>query len=150
MEWGLRVSGICWAGECCMHNFCYVNGIFGPVYRNNFACRLRHKKELYVFLDGSNVVKYIRIRSLQWAGHVVWMDKIRRKVLDGKFRGRDLREDCDWDGRASGGDFSMLLNIRGWRRIAGVRDMWRQTIKEARAWCGLSCHWIRRNGYLDF
>lgn len=54
-----------------MHNFCYVNGIFGPAYKNDFACRLRRNEELYDFLDGPNIVEYIMIRSLQWAGQRV-------------------------------------------------------------------------------
>jgi hypothetical protein len=33
---------------------------------------------------------------------------------------------------------SLLLNIRGWRRRAGDRDIWRGTVEEARARCGLS------------
>ena len=43
-----------------MHNFCYVNRIFGPVFENDFACRLRHIEELYEFLDGPNIVKYLK------------------------------------------------------------------------------------------
>jgi hypothetical protein len=35
----------------------------------------------------------------------------------------DMLKDCNRDVRASGGDLSLLLNIRGWRRVAGVRDM---------------------------
>jgi hypothetical protein len=30
-------------------------------------------------------------------------------------------------------DSLLLLNIRGWRRWAGDRDIWRRTIEEARA-----------------
>ena len=44
-----------------MHNISYVNGIFGPVFKNNSACRLRHIEELCEFLDGPNIVKYIKI-----------------------------------------------------------------------------------------
>jgi hypothetical protein len=33
----------------------------------------------------------------------------------------------------------LLLNIRGWRRWTGDRDIWR-TIEEARARCELSRH----------
>jgi hypothetical protein len=54
-----------------VHNFCYLNVIFGPGYKNDFACRLRHNVELYEFLDGPNIVKYIKIEILQWAGHIV-------------------------------------------------------------------------------
>jgi len=83
-----------------VHNFCYVNGFFGLVFKNNFACRLRHIEELYEFLDGPNIVKYIKIRCLQWAGHIVGMDRVPRKVLDGKFRRRRRvgRPRLRWEG----------------------------------------------------
>jgi hypothetical protein len=42
------------------------------------------------FLDGSDVVKYIKLKRLLWATVVVRMDsgRIPKKVLDGKFHGR--------------------------------------------------------------
>jgi hypothetical protein len=33
----------------------------------------------------------------------------------------------------------LLLNIRGWRRWAGNRNIWIRTIREVTARCGLSC-----------
>jgi hypothetical protein len=33
-------------------------------------------------------------------------------------------------------DSFLLLNIRGWRRLAGKRDIWRQNIDEASTQCG--------------
>jgi len=32
---------------------------------------------------------------------------------------------------------SSLVNIRGWRGLAGCKCIWRQTIEEARTQCGL-------------
>jgi hypothetical protein len=63
--------------------------------------------------------------------------RIPEKIVNGKLHGRrpvgrpqlrwdDIRRDC-----------SVLLNIRGWRRLAGDRDIWRRTTEEARAQCRL-------------
>jgi hypothetical protein len=40
-------------------------------------------------------------------------------------------------------DSSLLLNIRGWTRPSVDMNIWRRTIEEARARCGLSRHWRR-------
>jgi hypothetical protein len=34
-------------------------------------------------------------------------------------------------------DSSLLLNIKGWKKLAGDRDIWRGTGEEAREKCGL-------------
>jgi len=36
----------------------------------------------------------------------------------------------------------LLLNIRGWKRIAGDSDVWRRFVEEARERCRQSCHGI--------
>ena len=56
----------------------------------------------------------------------------------------DLWEDRNWDGRASGGDFSILLNIRGWKRLPCNMVIWWRTTTESRARCGLSSNWRAR------
>jgi hypothetical protein len=52
--------------------------------------------------------------------------RIPKNVLDGKFHGRRPvgrpRLRCEDNIK---GDSSLLLNIRGWRRLAGHRDIWR-------------------------
>jgi hypothetical protein len=66
--------------------------------------------------------------------------RISKKVLDGKFHGRRSvgRPRLRWEDNIRRD--SLLLNIRGWRRWAGDRDIWRGTIEEARVRCGLSRH----------
>jgi hypothetical protein len=67
-----------------------LSRILRPVYEDDLGWRLRHNKELYKLLDGPDIVKFIKFKRLQWAGHIVQMDnsRIPKKVLDGKFRGR--------------------------------------------------------------
>jgi hypothetical protein len=110
--------------------------ILGPVYEDDLGWRLRHNKELYELLGEPDTVKFIKFKRLQWAGHIVQMDNYRipKKVLDGKFHGRRPvgRPRLRWEGN--------FINIRGWKRWAGDRDIWTQTVEEARARCGLSRH----------
>jgi hypothetical protein len=119
--------------------------ILGPVYEDDLGWRLRHNKELYELLDGPDIVKFIKFKRLQWACHIVWMDnsRIPKKVLDGKFHGRRpvLRPRLRWEDIRRN---LLLLNIRGWRKWAGDRHIWRLTIEEARTRCGRSHHWRRR------
>jgi hypothetical protein len=114
--------------------------ILGPVYKDDLGWRLRHNKELFELLHGPDIVKFIKFKRLQWAGHVVRMDnsRIPNKVLDGKFHvGRPWLR---WEDNIRR-DSLLLLNIRRWSRWAGDRDIWRQTIEEARTQCGLSRNW---------
>jgi hypothetical protein len=64
--------------------------------------------------------------------------RISKKVLDGKFHGRRPvgRPRLRWEDNIRR-DSLLLLNIRGWRRWAGYRDVWRRTIEEVKARCGL-------------
>jgi hypothetical protein len=105
--------------------------------------RLRRNKELYELLDGPGIVKCIKLKRLQWASYIVRMDnsRILKKVLDGKLHGRRPveRPRLRWEDNIRR-DSLLLLNIRGWRRRAGDRDIWRRTIEEARVRCGLSRH----------
>jgi hypothetical protein len=72
-------------------------------------------------LDGPDVVKYIKIKRLQYAGHIVQMP---REVLNGKPHGRSIRSpQLRWEHIRR--DSLLLLNTRGWRRLAGGRDIWR-------------------------
>jgi len=48
------------------------------------------------------------------------------KVLKGKF---DSRPQLIWQDIRSNSSF--LLNIRGWRRLAGDRDIWRELLKRS-------------------
>jgi hypothetical protein len=117
--------------------------ILGPVYEDDLGWSLRHNKELYELLDGPDIVKFIKFKRLQWAGHIVRIDnsKITKKVLDGKFHGRRPvgRPRLRWEDNIKR-DSLLLLNRRGWRRWAGDRDIRRRTIEEIRARRGLSRH----------
>jgi len=70
--------------------------------------------------------------------------KILKKVLVGKFHGRRHvgKSRLRWVDNIRRESF-LLLNIRGWRRIARNKDNRRQTTEEASTQCRLS-HYERR------
>jgi hypothetical protein len=85
-------------------------------------------------------VEDIKIKRLEWAGHVIRMEEegIPKKVLNGNFHtirpvGRPRTRWVDVVRR----DALQLLGIRGWRRRAANKDEWGRLMREAKAWKGL-------------
>jgi len=87
-------------------------------------------------------VEDIKIRRLEWTGHIIRMEEERvpRKVLYGNFHttrpvGRPRSRCVDVVQR----DALQLLGTRGWRRRAANRREWRRItlMREAKAWKGL-------------
>jgi len=85
-------------------------------------------------------VDNIKIRRLEWVGHIIRMEeeRIPKKVLNGNFHttrpvGRPRTRWADVVQR----DAPQLLGIRGWRRRAENRDEWRHLMREAKAQKGL-------------
>jgi hypothetical protein len=85
-------------------------------------------------------VENIKIRRLEWAGHIIRMEeeRIPKKVLNGNFHtprpvGRPRTRWADVVQR----DALQLLGIRGWRRRTANRDEWRRLMREAKARKGL-------------
>jgi hypothetical protein len=61
----------------------------------------RWNNELCNLYKGSNIVEDIRIRRLEWAGHIIRMEeeRIPKKVLNGNFHSTNQWEDQELDGR---------------------------------------------------
>ena len=82
----------------------------------------------------------IKIRRLEWAGHIIRMEeeRIPKKVLNGNFHttrpvGRPRTRWADVVQR----DALQLLGIRGCKRRVANRDEWRHLMREAKARKGL-------------
>jgi len=113
--------------------------IYGPTQEGG-CWRPRWNNELYSLYKELNIVEDIKIRSLEWAGHIMRMEeeRIPKKVLNGNFRttrpvGRSRTRWVDVVQR----DALQLLGIREWRRRAANRDEWRRLMREAKARKGL-------------
>jgi hypothetical protein len=88
-------------------------------------------------------VEDIKIRRLEWAGHIIRMEeeRIPKKVLNGNFRtirpvGRPRNRWTDVVQR----DALQMLGIRGWRRRAANRDEWRRLMRAVKVRKGLWRH----------
>ena len=108
--------------------------IYGPIQEGE-RWRPRWNNELYTLYNDLNIVEYIKIRRLGWAGHVIRMEeeRIPKKVLNGTFHytrpvGRPRTRWADVVQR----DALQLLGVRGWRRRAESRDEWRHALREAK------------------
>jgi len=106
--------------------------------RGMLASRMEY--ELYSLYSEPNIVEDIKIRRLEWAGHIIRMEeeRIPKKVLNGNFHttrpvGRPRTRWADVVQR----DALQLLGTRGWRRRATNIDEWRGLVREAKAQKGL-------------
>jgi hypothetical protein len=84
-------------------------------------------------------VEDIKIRRLEWAGHIIRREeeRIKKRVLNENFHttrpvGRPRTRWADVQR-----DALQLLGIRGWRKRAANRDEWRRLMWEAKALKGL-------------
>jgi hypothetical protein len=117
-----------------------MRSIYGPTHEGG-RWRRRWNNELYILYNVPNIVEDIKIRRLEWAGHVIRMEeeRIPKKVLIGNFHttrpvGRPRTRWADVVQR----DALQLLGIRGWRRAANTcRDEWRRLVREAKVRKGL-------------
>lgn len=113
--------------------------IFGPV-KEGESWRLRSNQELSLLYNEMDVVRFIKIGRLRWAGHVVRMggDETPKKVLEAQMfdKRRVGRPKMRWiDGVAN--DARSLLGVRNWKLAAQNREDWRTMLKEAETHIGL-------------
>ena len=74
--------------------------IYGPTHERG-CWRPRWNNELYSLYKEPNIVEDIKIRRLEWAGHIIRMEeeRIPKKVLNGNFLTTDQWVDQELDGR---------------------------------------------------
>jgi hypothetical protein len=112
--------------------------IFGAKQENGIW-RKRYNYELYEKLNEPNIINYIKVKRLAWAGHLMRMnDKTIQKIFNAKPDGvrRVGRPKLRWE---DGVDQDMrLLEVKNWKRVALKRDEWTKLLKMARVHHGLS------------
>ena len=128
-----------WLSELSLFEKKVFRCIFGAKQENG-TWRKIYNYELYGIFNEPNIVNYIKVKRLSWAGHLVRMDRDRtiKKIFNTKP-----------DGARSGGRLQLLwedgvdqdmriLGVKNWKKVALNRDERAQLLKKARAHQGLS------------
>jgi len=108
--------------------------IYGPT-KENGQWRIKTNLELITKYKSEDIVTVIKIRRLEWLGHVIRMNETRsvEKIFEGKLEGRRGRgrprlrwiDDVEDDLRK--------LGVKRWRSKALDREEWASIIREAKA-----------------
>jgi hypothetical protein len=115
--------------------------IFGAVNENGLW-RRRYNFELYQLYTDPDIVKFVKVQRLRWAGHIARMSdheytkRLTFSQPEGtRSRGRprmrwidDVEEDLQ------------ILGVRRWREVARNRQEWRLLCEQAKIHNGLSSH----------
>ena len=97
------------------------------------------ENELYTLYRESDIVTYIEINLLNWAGHVIRMEEqsAKRGVVIAVVEGRrqSARPKLRWEDGVM--EDARKLGERNWRNAARNRDSWQKLLKKALAQKGL-------------
>jgi hypothetical protein len=108
--------------------------IYGPT-KENGQWRIKTKAGLMTKYKAPDNVNVIKIRRLEWLGHVVRMNETRsvKKISEGKLEGRRStgRPRLMWINDVE--DDLRKLGVKQWRTKALEREEWASIIKEAKA-----------------
>jgi hypothetical protein len=113
--------------------------IFGTMQENG-VWRKQYSHELYELINEPDIVKYIKVNILGWAGHVIHIDKNRtvKKVFNTKTIGRRkiARPKLRWEDDVI--QDVKTLRVKNWRNVAMEKESWQKLLRKARAYVGLS------------
>jgi hypothetical protein len=108
--------------------------IYGPT-KENGCWRIKMNHEIREKFKSPAIISVIKLRSLDWLGHVMRMNETRvaRKILDDKPGGKRRRgrprirwlDDVEVDLR--------IMGVKRWRTKVLNREEWASIIKEAKA-----------------
>jgi hypothetical protein len=109
--------------------------ILGPMKENN-TWRIRYNSELHKQFDEPSISNIIKLKRLQWAGHVQRMDGKRtpKRILESNFIGkRPVDKPRKRWINAVEIDSKAVLKVRNWKRESQDRQVWRRHLKKAKA-----------------
>jgi hypothetical protein len=116
--------------------------VFGPVEENG-TWRRRYNYESYKLFNESDIIGYIKVKRLDWAGHLIHVseNRIIKKIFNTKPEGtRKLgRPTFRWEECVC--KDIRILGVKNWRSVALNREEWQIILRKAWAHKGLSCQW---------
>jgi hypothetical protein len=109
--------------------------------QENGVWRKRYDHELYELFNEPDIVKYIKINRLGWAGRVILrMDNNRtvKKVFNTKPVGirKFGRIKLRWEDDVI--QDIKTLGVKNWRNVAMEKESWQKLLRKVRAQVGLS------------
>ena len=108
--------------------------IYGPVIDKG-EWRIRTNRELYQLYDENDIVRFCKLSTMRWAGHVMRQDDhdLARRVLLSESGGKRPRgrPRLWWEDRVK--EDVGKLGCRNWTVAAWNRKGWRKLLKEAEA-----------------
>jgi len=111
-----------------------LSKIYAPT-KDNGQRRIKTNEELRTKYKSQDIVTVIKIRRLEWLGHVSRMNETRAvmKISEGKLEGRRGRgrPRLRWINDVE--DDLRKLGVKRWRRKALNREEWASIIREAKA-----------------
>lgn len=115
-----------------------LRAIYGPTRVNN-EWRIRYNQELYELFNEPDVIKFIKMGRLRWAGHVARMEETRPAIralqVDPGGQRQRGRPRARWEDEIT--DDARTMGVKNWMRAARNRDEWRRLIWTARTQEGL-------------
>jgi hypothetical protein len=103
--------------------------------KENNTWRIRYNNELDKQLDEPSLSNIIKLKTLQWAGHVQGMEgnRIPKRILESIFVGkRPVDKPRKRWINAVEIDSREILKVRNWEREYPERQVWRRYLKEAK------------------
>ena len=118
-----------------MKNKCQMCLYFDGPTKENGQWRIKTNLELMTKYKPQDIVTVIKIRRLEWLGHVVRMNETRsvKKIFEGKLEGRRGRGRPRLRWIDDVGDDLRKLGVKRWRTKALDREEWASIIREAKA-----------------
>jgi hypothetical protein len=108
--------------------------IYGPT-KENVQWRIKTNAELITKYKSQDITTVIKIRRLEWLGHVIRMDETGsvKKIFEGKLEGRRGRgwPRLRWINDVE--DDLRKLGVKRWRMKALDRVEWASIVREGKA-----------------
>ncbi|KAJ4440945.1 hypothetical protein ANN_10794 [Periplaneta americana] len=113
--------------------------IIGPVNENG-QWEIMYNQEVMEQYRDMDVVTHIKLRRLEWAGHINRMEnqRISRKIMEGRIYGkRQIGRPKDRWADAVREDARQVLGVTAWKRTSLDRSDCKRRIEEVKARFGL-------------
>jgi hypothetical protein len=111
---------------------------------DNGEWRIKYNNELYTLYKDSDIITYIKINRLRWAGHVIRLEKQNpaRRVFAAVVEGRRQkgRPKLRWEDGVTGD--AKKMGERHWRSTATNRDGWQRLLRKDLAQSEMLRQWL--------